>query len=327
MNVLVTGGAGYIGAVVADHLLAAGHEVTVLDNLSHGYRELIPAQAKFVEGDIHDRALLRELLPSGFEAVMHFAAFIEAGESMTDPVKYFNNNVVGSEILFSEVANSGISKIIFSSTAAVYKSKDEPIEETDIIQPANVYGQTKRTMEEMLFWLNKTKGLNVCIFRYFNAAGASLLESPPKRGEQHQPETHLIPNILKSILRGEGEFSINGNDYPTPDGTCIRDYIHVDNLVSAYILRLQALAENKFKLDIFNLGNGQGYSNREVAETAKAITGSNLEIKYGPRREGDAARLVASSGKAKEVLGWQPKHPDLKTIIESAWSWHQVKNS
>lgn len=326
MHILVTGGAGYIGSVTADHLVRVGHAVTVLDNLSHGYPELVPEKASLIEGDIHDRALLRELLPQGFDALMHFAAFIEAGESMSDPVKYFDNNVVGSENLFSEAVKVGISKVIFSSTAAVYESKDEPISEEDKIGPANVYGQTKRMIEEMLYWLHKTKNLKVGIFRYFNAAGASLLESPPQRGEAHQPETHIIPNILDVALGKKAEFMLFGEDYLTPDGTCIRDYIHVDDLAEAHVLGLNALADNQLDFEIFNLGNGQGFSNKEVLEMARQVTSHAIPVKIENRREGDAARLVAASDKAKIVLGWNPKHPDLKTIIESAWAWHKIKH-
>lgn len=326
MKILVTGGAGYIGSVMADYLVKKGDEVTVLDNLSHGYREFVPQGAQLIEGDIHDRSLLRELLPAGYDAVLHFAAYIEAGESMKDPMKYFENNVMGSLILMDEVTRAKIDKFIFSSTAAVYQSQDEPLRETDIIKPANVYGQTKRMIEEMLYWLNQTKGLNACIFRYFNAAGASLLTSPPSRGERHQPETHIIPNILNVAMGKSTEFTLFGDGYPTPDGTCVRDYIHVDDLAEAHLLGLKALMENKFSFEIFNLGNGRGFSNKEVVETARKVTGATIPVKVVEKRAGDAARLVASSEKAREVLGWQPKHPDLETIVESAWNWYQLSN-
>lgn len=324
MRVLVTGGAGYIGSVTADHLLKAGHTVTVLDNLSHGHREHVPAQAELIEGDIQDKALLRELLPRGFDALMHFAAFIEAGESMQDPVKYFENNVVGSEVLFSEVLQAGIKQVIFSSTAAVYASKDEPLFESDPIGPVNVYGQTKRIIEEMLEWFHKTKNLKVGILRYFNAAGATLLDTPPQRGEAHIPETHIIPNILEVAKGNKEYFTLFGNDYPTPDGTCIRDYIHVDDLADAHILGLNALTEGKFDFEIFNLGNGQGFSNTQVLETARQVTGHPIPVIAEGKRAGDAARLVAASDKAQQVLGWSPKYPDLETIISSAWEWHKL---
>jgi UDP-glucose 4-epimerase len=324
MKILVTGGAGYIGSVAADHLLKAGHQVVVYDNLNHGYREAIPQGAEFIEGDIHDKALLREILGSGFEVLMHFAALIEAGESMADPEKYFENNIVGSHILFGEAVRAGIKNYIFSSTAAVYESKNEPLSENDLVKPANVYGQTKRTIEEILEWYVKTKGIAACALRYFNAAGASLLTSPPERGEAHSPETHIIPNILQVALGTKDHFALFGEDYPTPDGTCIRDYIQVDDLVEAHILALQALTNKSFNYEVFNLGNGQGFSNKEVLETARKVTGRQIPVSVEPRRVGDASRLVASSDKAKQVLGWQPKYPDLETIIRSAWDWHQA---
>lgn len=320
MKILVTGGAGYIGSVTTDHLLRTGHQVTVLDNLSKGHREAVPEAAQFIEGDIHDRALLQQVLAQGFDAIMHFAAYIEAGESMTDPDKYFNNNVFGSYTLFSEAVKANIGKVIFSSTAAVYQTKDEPLAETDVIKPANVYGQTKRMIEEILYWYHQTKGQKVCIFRYFNAAGASNV-SGILRGEAHQPETHIIPNVLQ-VAQGKREsFTLFGGDYPTPDGTCIRDYIHVDDLASAHLLGLQALADNKFDYDIFNLGNGRGFSNKEVVETARRVTNHPISINVIDRRPGDAARLIAASDHAQQVLGWEPKNQELETIIGSAWEW------
>lgn len=323
MKILVTGGAGYIGSVAADHLLRAGHTVTVLDNLSKGHKEAVPDTAKFIEGDIHDRALLKQILPQQFDAVMHFAAFIEAGESMQEPDKYFDNNVFGSQILFSEVVKAGIKHVIFSSTAAVYQSKDEPLSETDLIKPANVYGQTKRMIEEILSWYSQIKDLRVGIFRYFNAAGATLLSTPPLRGEMHHPETHIIPNVLRTAQGQQESFTLFGDDYPTPDGTCIRDYIHVDDLAHAHVLGLEALMQNKFVFDIFNLGNGRGFSNKEVVEAARRVTGHPLPTTITPRRSGDAARLVALSDHARQVLGWQPVHADLDTIISSAWAWQK----
>jgi UDP-glucose 4-epimerase len=280
-----------------------------------------------VEGDIRDRALLQEVLQQGIEGVMHFAAFIEAGESMQDPIKYFENNVVGSEILFSEVLHAGVQRVIFSSTAAVYASSDEPLTEDHALKPANVYGQTKRMMEEMLHWLHETKGIKVGILRYFNAAGASLLDSPPKRGEAHVPETHLIPNILDVALGKKEQFRLYGNDYNTPDGTCVRDYIHVDDLARAHMLALQILVDGRMEFDVFNLGNGQGFSNTQVLEAAQKVTGNEIPVRVEGRREGDAARLVASSDKAKNILGWQPQHLDLETIITSAWEWCKIQNN
>ena len=321
MNILVTGGAGYIGSVTADHLLRAGHGVTVLDNLSKGHRESVPEKAEFIEGDIHDRALLKQLLPQGFDAVMHFAAFIEAGESMSDPDKYFENNLLGSYTLFSEVVQAGIKRVVFSSTAAVYEGGDAPLTETSVLKPVNVYGQTKRMMEEILEWYHLTKSLQVCIFRYFNAAGASLLDTPPVRGEDHTPETHIIPNILDVALGKKEQFTLFGDDYPTEDGTCVRDYIHVDDLAAAHLLGLDALANNVFGFDVFNLGNGLGFSNSQVVEMARQVTGHPIPVVVSQKRVGDAARLVASSEKAQQVLGWTPKYPDIKTIVSSAWEF------
>ncbi len=323
MRLLVTGGAGYIGSVTADHLLQAGHDVVVLDNLGNGHREAVPEQVEFVEGDIHDRALLKDLFLRGFDGVLHFAAFIEAGESMVNPSKFFENNVIGSHVLLSEVINAKVPHFIFSSTAAVYKTKDELLTETDEIQPVNVYGQTKRMIEEMLEWYSATLGLKSCIFRYFNAAGASMLESPPKRGEQHDPESHIIPNILKTAKGERESFRLFGKDYPTPDGTCVRDYIHVDDLANAHVLGLEKLVEGAFDFEVFNLGNGLGFSNMQVVETARNVTGQEIQVTVEVRREGDAPRLVASSQKAKDNLGWQPQYPDLETIISSAWEWEK----
>lgn len=322
MKILLTGGAGYIGSVTTDHLLQAGHQVTVLDNLSKGHREAVPVAADFIEGDIHDRILLRQILSQGFDAVMHFAAFIEAGESMTDPDKYFHNNVFGSQILFSEAVNAGVGKVIFSSTAAVYQTKDEPLAETDTIRPANVYGQTKRMIEEILYWYSQVKGLRACIFRYFNASGASKIAGT-LRGEAHQPETHIIPNVLQVALGKRESFNLFGGDYPTPDGTCIRDYIHVDDLARAHVLGLEALAQEKFKFDIFNLGNGKGFSNKEVVDVARKVTGHPIPMTINDRRPGDAARLIAASNHAQEILGWTPQNPELDTIISSAWEWQK----
>jgi UDP-glucose 4-epimerase len=318
MKILVTGGAGYIGSVVSAHLVEAGHQVMVLDNLSKGHKEAVPVRATFVQGDIHDRELLKQVFSQGFDAVMHFAAYIEAGESMVDPDKYFENNLFGSYTLFSEAVSCGVKRVIFSSTAAVYAGSDEPLTEMSMIKPANVYGQTKRMMEEILEWYNKTKGLHVCIFRYFNAAGASL-HLGASNAEAHKPETHIIPNILDVALGKKECFTLFGDDYPTEDGTCVRDYIHVDDLASAHLLGLDALVQDKFSFDVFNLGNGKGFSNKQVIETARQVTGHPIPVIASPRRPGDAARLVATSQKALDVLGWIPQYPDIQTIVSSAW--------
>jgi UDP-glucose 4-epimerase len=324
MNILVTGGAGFIGSVVSAHLLKAGHSVVVLDNLSKGHRESVPDKAGFIEGDIADTDLVKRMVEEEkIEAVMHFAALIEAGESMRDPGKYFENNVVKSHALIKTIVEGGVKLFVFSSTAAVYKSKDEPLAETDAIEPANVYGQTKRMIEEMLEWYAKVKGLRVGVLRYFNAAGASRIEEGVVRGEAHEPETHLIPNILQVPLGIKERVTVFGQDYPTLDGTNVRDYIHVDDLAQAHVKTLNALGEQKFDYEVFNLGNGQGFTNLQVLEAARKITGLEIPAEFGPRREGDAAILVAKSDKAKEVLDWQPQQDSLEEIVGSAWEWHR----
>lgn len=323
MKLFLTGGAGYIGSVVADHLLRAGHTVTILDNLSHGHLEAVPEAAEFVEGDIHDRVLLQKILAQRFEGLFHFAADIEAGESMQNPSKYIENNVVGSYVLFDEAVKAGMQRVVFSSTAAVYASKSEPLTETDPIKPANVYGETKHMIERLLYWYHQTMDIQVCVLRYFNAAGASWLDTPPVRGEAHIPETHIIPNILAVAAGKKDNFKLFGNDYETKDGTCVRDYIHVDDLAEAHKLGLEKLVSRVFAHEVFNLGNGAGYSNQEVLETARQVTGKEIGIRVEPRREGDAPILVASSEKARRVLGWQPKHTQLTDIIQSAWDWYQ----
>jgi UDP-glucose 4-epimerase len=317
MNVLVTGGAGYIGGTVAERLLAAGHSVTVYDSLAKGYAAAIPAGAQFVRADIHDRAALDALLGrQKFDAVIHFAALIEAGESMLDPGRYFFNNVSGSQVLIDAVVAHGIRRFVFSSSAAVYASKDVPLEENDPLQPANVYGATKLMIEQVLGWYQQVKGLRFAALRYFNACGAL-----PGRGEAHHPETHLIPLVLQVALGQRASAAIFGTDYPTRDGTCIRDYIHVADLAAAHLLAVEAL-EREERL-ICNLGNGSGFSVRQVIETARMVTGQAIPVEDRPRRPGDAPILVADASLARRVLGWQPQMPDLGAIIESAWQWHR----
>jgi UDP-glucose 4-epimerase len=320
MNVLVTGGAGYIGGTVATILMQAGHRVTVLDNLCHSKRHEVPAGAEFVEADIADRpkveALLRELKPDG---VLHFAALIEAGESMQKPEIYFRNNTASTLALLEAMLATGIGKLVFSSTAAVYgEPKSVPIEETAALAPTNAYGESKLMVEQMLTWFHRVHGLRYGSLRYFNVAGAL-----PGRGEVHEPETHLIPLILDVALGRRERIFIYGDDYSTPDGTCIRDYIHVVDLAAAHILALDAL-ERESRM-IFNLGNGSGFSVKEVIESARRVTGHAIPVEIKPRREGDPARLVASSEKAKAELGWVPKTPELDGILASAWEWHQQR--
>jgi UDP-glucose 4-epimerase len=318
MNVLVSGGAGYIGSVVADELLKAGHAVTVYDSLVKRYRAAVPAGAQFVQGDIHDRPALDRLMAgTQFDAILHFAAFIEAGESMQEPGRYFGNNTAGSFTLIDAAVAHGIGRFVLSSTAAVYASKDSPIRETDPISPANAYGASKLMVEQTLAWYNRTKGLRFAALRYFNACGAT-----PGRGEAHHPETHLIPLILQVPLGQRASVGIYGTDYPTPDGTCVRDYIHVLDLASAHLLALDALAQHEAL--ICNLGNGNGFSVREVIETARRVTGHPIPAEESPRRPGDAPILVADAALARQVCGWQPHITGLDEIIASAWEWHRA---
>ena len=316
MKILVTGGAGYIGSAAAEALLHAGHEVAAYDSLITGYRAAVPAGAKFIQADLSDSAsLARTFADNKFDAVMHFAAFIEAGESMKDPAKFLHNNLINSLLLIEAAVKAGVTRFVLSSTAAVYQSSDAPLSEESLLGPTNTYGFTKLAVEQSLDWYNKIHGLRFAALRYFNAAGAL-----PGRGEAHEPESHLIPRVLKVAL-GQGEVHIFGTDYPTPDGTCIRDYIHLADLVSAHLLALAAL-DQRDKM-IYNLGNGKGYSVREVIETARSVSGKKIPAVEHPRREGDSARLVASSDKIRRELGWVPQYPALQDIIQSAWEWHQ----
>ncbi|HEX9616012.1 MAG TPA: UDP-glucose 4-epimerase GalE [Anaerolineales bacterium] len=317
MNLLVTGGAGYIGSATAEALLAAGHAVTVYDSLASGHRQAVPAGASFIHADLADQAVLDQALAGGpFQAVLHFAASIEAGESMVDPGKYFQNNVCNSLRLIESAVRAGVRRFVLSSTAAVYASSDEPLREDSPLGPTNVYGQTKRMVEEVLEWYRSIHGLHYASLRYFNASGAL-----PGRGELHQPETHLIPLVLQAALGQREAVNIYGTDYPTPDGTCIRDYIHIRDLVSAHLLALEALSEQD-RL-VYNLGNGAGYSVREVVETARRVTGNRIPAVEAPARPGDAPRLVASPERIRRELGWQPQIPALDDIIASAWEWHR----
>jgi UDP-glucose 4-epimerase len=318
MNIFVTGGAGYIGSATADILLKAGHLVTVYDSLVTGYRAAVPEEARFIQGDLGDSATLMAAMKSEkYDAVMHFAAFIEAGESMKDPGKFFKNNLANSLQLMEAAALCRVAGFVLSSTAAVYASSDAPLNEESAIDPVNAYGFTKLAIEQALEWYRKIHGLHYAALRYFNACGAL-----PGRGEAHQPESHLIPLVLKVALGQSKAASIYGRDYPTPDGTCIRDYIHIADLVSAHLLALDALGAHD-RL-VYNLGNGNGYSVLEVIETARGVTGHPIPIREVPRRQGDAPRLVASSEKIHHELGWMPRHPELRDIIASAWDWHST---
>jgi UDP-glucose 4-epimerase len=317
MNIFLTGGAGYIGSIAARKLLESGHQVTVYDSLVTGYREAIPEDVTFIQADLRDgEALTSALGKDQFDAVMHFAAFIEAGESMVNPPKYYQNNLGNSIRLIDTAVHAGINRFVLSSTAAVYRSSDKPLAEDSPLGPVNVYGHTKLMIEEVLGFYRELKRLKYAALRYFNAAGAL-----PDQGEAHQPESHLIPLVLQVPLGKRENVKIFGTDYPTPDGTCIRDYIHITDLVSAHLLALDALEEND-KL-VYNLGNGKGYSVREVIDTAREVTGHPIPVEETPRRPGDSPRLVASSDKIKKELGWEPQVPELKDIIHSAWQWHQ----
>ncbi len=318
MKVLVTGGAGYIGSVVCGELLRAGHQVVVLDNLRHGHREAVPKQAELVVAELADRSKLDTLLQGGrFDAVMHFAALIEAGESMKAPEQFFRNNTATTLTLLEAMLAAGVKRFVFSSTAALFGNPDRtPIEEDDPVHPTNAYGESKLLVERMLAWFHQIHGLRYASLRYFNAAGAASVEC----GEAHQPETHLIPRILNVALGKAEHATIFGTDYPTADGTCVRDYIHVSDLTSAHLLALHGL-ENAEKL-VYNLGNGQGFSVRQMIDVARKVTGRNIPVVEAPRRDGDPAVLIASSAKIRRELGWQPKFADLESIVESAWQWH-----
>ena len=321
MAILVLGGAGYIGSHTALELVKAGNEVVIADNLVTGYRKAIPEGAKFYEGDLRDSDFLDNLFhQEKIDAVIHFAAYSLVGESVTNPLKYYDNNLYGTKVLLEAMVKNNVGKIVFSSTAATYGEPENiPILENDRTCPTNPYGETKLAMEKMFKWTAEAHGLRYVSLRYFNACGA---DESGTIGEAHNPESHLIPLILQ-VPNGKREtISIYGTDYDTPDGTCIRDYIHVTDLAQAHILAVQYL-NNGGESDIFNLGNGVGYSVREIIETARKVTGHPIPATESSRRAGDPARLVASSEKAKSVLGWKPVHDSLEEIIASAWNWHK----
>ena len=320
MTVLVTGGAGYIGSVVAAELLKAGRRVLVYDDLSRGHRRAIPKGAELIVADIADRAALDRVFKTHpVDAVMHFAALIEAGESMKNPTAFFRNNTANALTLLEAMLTHGVKKFVFSSTAALFGNPDRaPIEEDDPLRPTNVYGESKLMVERMLAWLNVVHGLRYASLRYFNAAGAVSSD----QGEDHRPESHLIPLVLKVALGQTEHVNVFGADYPTPDGTCVRDYIHVLDLASAHLLALDAL-ERHDRL-IYNLGNGQGFSVREVIEVARKVTGRPITVVESPRRPGDPAILIASAARIRRELNWRPQFPDLETIVASAWRWHSA---
>lgn len=322
MKIVVLGGAGYIGSHTVYELVDAGNDVVIIDNLETGHIEAVHPKAKFYQGDLRDRGFVDSVFDAekDIDAVIHFAANSLVGESMTNPLKYYDNNLCGTKVLLESMVAHGLDKIVFSSTAATYGEPEKiPIEETDRTEPTNTYGETKLSMEKMFKWTGLAHGLRFVSLRYFNACGAHVSGGI---GEAHNPESHLIPLILQVPLKKREAISIFGDDYDTKDGTCVRDYIHVTDLAQAHILAVKYLMEGG-KSDIFNLGNGIGFTVKEVIETARKVTGDPIKAVVSPRRAGDPARLIASSEKAKKILGWKPEHADLEEIIATAWNWHK----
>lgn len=320
MSILILGGAGYIGSHAVHQLIDNGIKVVVIDSLETGHRQAVHPDATFYEGDIRNIDFLRDVFEKEtIEAVIHFAANSLVGESMEKPLKYFDNNVYGTQILLQVMVEFNVKFIVFSSTAATYGEPESvPITEEMLPNPTSTYGETKLTMEKMMKWVEQAHGIKYVSLRYFNVAGA---RESAVIGEDHQPETHLIPIILQVALNQRPFISIFGDDYDTPDGTCIRDYVHVEDLIEAHLLALEYLM-NDGDSEIFNLGSSQGFSVREIIDTAKSITGRDIPSKIGERRPGDPAMLIASSDKAKNILGWKPKRTSIDIIIQDAWNWH-----
>ena len=321
MAILVCGGAGYIGSHAVHALVEKGEQVVIVDNLQTGHRGALNPAAKFYEGDIRDASVLDKIFTENkIEAVIHFAANSLVGESMEKPLLYFNNNVYGMQVLLEGMVKHGVDKIVFSSTAATYgEPKRVPIHEDDETCPTNTYGETKLTMEKMMKWVSRANGVRYVSLRYFNAAGALPDGSI---GEDHKTETHLIPLILQVPTGRRDHITVFGDDYPTPDGTCLRDYIHVVDLADAHVLALEYLRKGGAS-DIFNLGNGQGFSVKEMIAAAEKATGRSIKVEIGARRAGDPAQLIASSEKARTVLGWKPQFTDVEQVIGTAWKWHE----
>lgn len=317
MRVLVTGGAGYIGSIVASELLKAGHEVVVFDNLYQGHRAALPADAAFVQGDLLNKTDVERAFAEhkGIDSVMHFASYTLVGESTQNPFKYLRDNqVMGCNLLETAVAHD-VGRFILSSTANLFDNPTTmPIEPDDRIVPGSPYGESKYALERALYWAERIYGMRYGCLRYFNAAGCT-----PEQGEDHTPETHIIPIVLQVALGQREKLTIFGNDYPTEDGTCVRDYIHVVDLAQAHILTMAALSDGS---RTYNLGNGQGFSILQVIEAAEQVTGREIPYDFGPRRSGDPAILTASATKIREELGWQPRFPILESIVASAWEWH-----
>lgn len=319
MKVLVTGGAGYIGSTVVAQLIEAGDSVVVFDNLYQGHRDAVHPDATFVEGDLSDRAKVDSLFDAfQLDAIMHFASHTLVGESMEKPFLYLADNITNGLNLLQSAVQHGVKRFILSSTANLFDDPEKmPIDETERIVPGSPYGESKYILERMLYWLDKTQQFRYAALRYFNAAGAHSLN----RGEHHHPEYHLIPIVLQVALGQRDSVKIFGDDYPTPDGTCVRDYIHVLDLAQAHILALRALDQGS---RTYNLGNGKGFSVKEVIETARQITGHPIPAEVVARRPGDPAVLIASSDRIRQELGWQPQHANLRDIIQSAWAWHNA---
>jgi len=320
LNILVTGGAGYIGSIVVEELIQRGYSVVVLDNLYTGHRAAVHPKAIFVYGDLADRRAVREVFETyPIDAVMHFASYTLVAESMELPFKYLGENVANGLNLLQEAVAHGVRRFILSSTANLFdRPRRIPIDEEEEVVPGSPYGESKNLLERILFWLDRIYGLRYAALRYFNAAGAS---PTGERGEDHRPETHLIPLVLQVALGLRDRVTIYGDDYPTRDGTCVRDYIHVTDLAQAHILALEALEKGS---RVYNLGNGQGFTVKEVIETCREVTGHPIPAEVGPRRPGDPAVLVASSERICRELGWRPQYPDLRTIVEHAWNWHRT---
>ncbi|EOT30786.1 UDP-glucose 4-epimerase GalE [Enterococcus saccharolyticus] len=320
MSILVLGGAGYIGSHAVNQLIQRGEDVVVIDNLLTGHRAAVHQDARFYEGDIRDKAFVTEVFEKEtIDGVIHFAASSLVGESVEKPLKYFNNNVYGMQILLEVMQEHEVKHIVFSSTAATYGEPEvSPISETTPTNPKNPYGESKLMMEKMMKWCDNAYGMKFVALRYFNVAGA---KADASIGEDHTPETHLVPIILQVALGQRNALSIFGDDYNTPDGTCIRDYVHVEDLIAAHLLALDYLKAGN-ESNVFNLGSNNGYSVKEMLEAAREVTQKDIPAVIAPRRAGDPSTLVASSAKAKEVLGWEPQYTDVKKIIETAWNWH-----
>ena len=321
MSILVLGGAGYIGSHAVDQLITNGKQVVVIDNLQTGHKKALHPNAIFYEGDIRNKVFMQSVFSKEeIDGVIHFAANSLVGESVEKPLLYFNNNVYGTQITLEVMEEFGVKNIVFSSTAATYgEPKELPIKETTPTNPKNPYGESKLMMEKMMKWCDSAYGIRYVALRYFNVAGA---KADASIGEDHTPETHLVPIILQVALGQRASLDIFGDDYDTPDGTCIRDYVYIEDLINAHILALEYLQKGG-KSDVFNLGSNQGFSVNEMVVAARKVTGKEIPAKIGPRRAGDPASLIASSEKAKMTLGWQPKMTEIQSIIETAWQWHK----